>query len=205
MNTLQLQSVLQSCLPACRNPSDWAPLLASQLGDMTSEQLSAFLAQVAVESNCLNRLAENLNYTAARLIVIWPKRFTTLACANEYAAHPEKLANRVYADRLGNGSEASGDGYRYRGRGLLQITGKANYRATEAALGLPLVLHPELLESRPVALVASLNFWNTQKLNELVGSPEQFKLMTRKINGGEHGLAERLEYWRRLRVALGVE
>lgn len=200
-----LQPILQSCLPKCKDPAGWAPILAESLRSFTPAVVAAFLSQVAVESQELNRVAENLNYTATRLMQVWPKRFPTLVSASDCAGSPERLANRVYGGRLGNGPEASGDGYRYRGRGLLQITGRTNYKAAEAALRLPLVAHPELLEQRPVALLASINFWNREKLSVLVGTAEQFAELTRKINGGDHGQAERAEYWRRFRAALGVE
>jgi putative chitinase len=204
MNALQLQSVLQSCLPACRDPSGWTPLLVDGLRDMTPAGLAAFLAQVAVESNCLNRLVENLNYTPERLMQIWPTRFPSLAAASQCAGHPELLANRVYGGRLGNAPEASGDGYRYRGRGLLQITGRTGYREAEISLGLPLVQHPELLEQKPVALKSALAFWNRNKLSALCNTAGEFTTMTEKINGGHHGLPERIAYWQKLRTALGV-
>lgn len=204
MNALQLQSVLQSCLPACRDPAGWAPLLVDGLRDLTPEQLAAFLAQVAVESNCLNRLVENLNYTAERLVQVWPKRFPTLAIASECAGNPERLANRVYGGRLGNGPEASGDGYLYRGRALLQITGRMNYQAVQNSLGLPVIRHPELLEQKSVALKAALQFWRANRLGTLCHTVGQFTTMTEKLNGGHHGLPERIAYREKLRAALGV-
>jgi len=106
-------------------------------------RMAAFLAQVAHESSELNVLAENLNYSAAGLRATWPKRFTSDAQARSYARQPERIANFVYTSRLGNGDEKSGDGWRFRGRGLLQLTGRSQYRAAGAELDLPLEAQPE--------------------------------------------------------------
>src|SRR5207237_1183036 len=102
--------------------------------------------QCAHESQELNRLVENLYYSATALARTWPRRFPAVTEAEAYARQPERIANRVYADRLGNGDEDSGDGWRYRGRGIIQITGRGNYREVGAALVLPLEARPALLE-----------------------------------------------------------
>lgn len=174
----------------------------------TRERAAAFLAQVAHESDECKRLVENLRYSASRLCAVWPKRFPTIASAVPYANNPEKLANHVYANRLGNGNEASGDGWRYRGRGLMQTTGRSNYRATGAALGLPLDAVPELLEQpRPAALAAG-QFWASRGCNALADSvpgdddDTDFVRITILINGGKTGLASRRVYWKRAQEAL---
>lgn len=127
---------------------------------------AAFLAQVGHESGQLRTLVENLNYSAEALTRTWPTRFTVHTAA-AYARHPEKIANRVYGGRIGNGAEASGDGWRYRGRGLIQLTGRSNYRAAGAGLGLPLEDHPELLEQADAAAQCAAWWWAKHGLNQL--------------------------------------
>src|SRR5258706_10657065 len=111
--------------------------------------MAAFLAQIVHESGNLQNLEENLRYSAKRLREVWPKRFPDGATAEAYAGNAEKLANRVYAGRLGNGDEASGDGWKYRGRGLIQLTGRSNYAACKAALDLDVVRSTDLLLEPP--------------------------------------------------------
>ena len=111
----------------------------------TPERQACFLGQCAHESGGFATLKENLNYSAEGLTKVWPKRFPSLEAAQPYHRNPEKIANKVYADRMGNGDEASGEGFKYRGRGLIQLTGKDNYTRCGAALGLDLVNNPDLL------------------------------------------------------------
>ena len=155
----------------------------------TRARAAAFLAQVGHESGRLTRLVENLNYSAEGLVATWPKRFDTKLAA-QVARKPEQIANIVYADRLGNGSQASGDGWKYRGRGLIQITGKSNYRDCGAVLGLELLSNPSLLEIPTNAAMSAGWFWSTSGLNALADAG-QFETMTRRINGGLNGLADR--------------
>src|SRR5262249_42360624 len=139
---------LAAFLPNLADVPMWTAALADAMDrfDIISpERQAAFLAQIAYESSEFRRLVENLDYTAKRLMDVWPNRFTTLAKAQAYEHRPERLGNYVYAKRLGNGDEQSGDGFRFRGRGLLQITGRGNYRSIGDAIGLPLVANPELL------------------------------------------------------------
>lgn len=110
----------------------------------TTARAAAFLAQILHESARLTRFEENLNYSAQRLMQVWPKRFKTLESATPYARNPEALANFVYSKRMGNGSEASGDGWKFRGQGPIMLTGRDNFRAAGVALGLPLEDRPEL-------------------------------------------------------------
>lgn len=127
---------------------------------------AAFLSQVGHESGQLRDLVENLNYSAEALARTWPNRFTAQT-AGVYARQPEKIANKVYGNRMGNGSEASGDGWRFRGRGLLQVTGRSNYRAAGEGLGLPLEAQPELLEQAEHAAQSAAWWWAQHGLNEL--------------------------------------
>lgn len=127
---------------------------------------AAFLAQVGHESSQLRNLVENLNYSTDALVRTWPSRFTDKT-APGYARQPEKIANNVYGGRMGNGPESSGDGWRFRGRGLLQVTGRSNYRETGAGLGLPLEDEPELLEQAEHAAQSAAWWWAKRGLNEM--------------------------------------
>jgi putative chitinase len=206
----QLQ--LRAFLPAAPNPEAWTTALNAAMARFdiaTAPRAAAFLAQVAHESGELRRLTENLSYTAKRLTEVWPVRFPTLERALPYDRQPELLANFVYAKRLGNGDQASGDGWRFRGRGLLQITGRGNYRACDAVLGLGLETNPELLEMPDVAALAAAQFWQSRGLNELAddrnddNDDEDFVTISVTINGGRTGLAARRAYWARAKAALG--
>ncbi|MEA3233932.1 glycoside hydrolase family 19 protein [Pseudomonas mosselii] len=146
---------------------------------------AAFLAQVGHESGQLRRLVENLNYSAEALVRTWPSRFTAQA-AGAYARQPEKIANRVYGGRMGNGQEMSGDGWRYRGRGLIQLTGRDNYRSAGQALGLPLLENPELLELPEHAAQSAAWWWATHGLNELADAG-RFSDIGSIINTGQPG------------------
>lgn len=162
-------------------------------------RVAAFLAQVGHESGQLRTLVENLNYSAEGLIRTWPKRFN-LVTASAVARKPEQIANIVYASRLGNGPAVTGDGWRYRGRGLIQITGWVNYQACGSALGLDLIAHPELLEQPEHAAMSAAWFWSVNGLNELADAG-QFDKVTRKINGGLNGQAERVALHNRAAMA----
>ena len=162
----------------------------------------AFIAQTAHESAGYAFLIENLNYSAQALINTWPSRFTAKN-APLYARQQQKIANYVYSNRLGNGNEASGDGWKYRGRGIIQITGKDNYRNCGVDLGLDLVTSPELLEQLEHAFRSGAWFWNSRKLNDLADK-EDFVRITKAINGGTIGLEDRMKYYTRAKTALGV-
>lgn len=172
----------------------------------TPTRQSAFLAQAGHESAGFTRLTENLNYSATGLAATWPGRFRGAdgqpnALARALNRRPEAIANVVYANRMGNGPEASGDGWRYRGRGLLQITGRAQYERCGAALGLPLVEQPDLLAQPEPAVLSAAWFWQVNGLNELADAGD-FEAITRRINGGLNGLAERRALWAKFREAL---
>ena len=194
---------LKIIMPKC-NTDQWLNALNQAMTKFeinTSARIAAFLAQVAHESSETTTLSENLNYSAVRLTQVWPQRFPSVVLAQAYAKNPEKLANFVYAGRGGNGSSASGDGWRYRGRGLFQLTTKDNYRLAGQALSLPLVDKPDLLLLPEVAALTAAQFWQRLGLNVLadhqVGDNDEkdFEKISIKINGGKVGLAERKRYW----------
>lgn len=195
-------ALLKKTLPLCADPNGWAPALdaaCQKYGITSSARVASFLAQTGYESGQFNKLTENLNYsTAGRLVKVWPKRFPTEAVAAPYVNNPQKLANCVYANRLGNGAPESGDGFRYRGRGIIQITGKSNYVAATLALDVDLVQNPDLLLQPPSAALSAAWFWSTHGLNALADDQtgdndlEDFTEITKRINGGTSGLQARL-------------
>lgn len=171
----------------------------TRFGITSPVRVAAFLAQVGHESGQLTRLVENLNYSARGLAATWPSRYLGAdgqpnALAQRLARNPRAIANNAYASRNGNRDEASGDGWRYRGRGLLQITGRANYHAAGAGLGQPLEQEPELLEQPEWAAISAAWWWSTHGLNELADRGD-FAAITRRINGGMNGQVERLALW----------
>ncbi len=161
--------------------------------------LPMWLAQLAHESAMFERMVESLNYTkAAQIRRTWPKRFANNSAAVAFVRKPERLANFVYANRLGNGDAASGDGWKYRGRGLIQITGKDNYRDASESLGLPLLEEPELLEEPVHAADAAGWFWKSHGLNRFASNIND---CTRAINGGLNGLPDRIRLYERASAA----
>lgn len=169
----------------------------------TPRREAAFLAQLAHESGGLTRFVENLSYGAEGLMRTWPKRFPTLADAKQCERNPEKIANRVYGGRLGNGDEASGDGWRYRGRGPIQITGRDNYKKYGDGLGLDLVSDPDAAASPEAGFRVAGLYWKQNGLNELADK-DMFETITKRINGGLTGLEDRRKYYERAKTALGV-
>lgn len=157
--------------PALHDAADWATALAAATARFhidTRERLCAFMAQVSHESANFCQLEESLYYrTAARLMAVYPKRFPTEASATPYLQNSEKVANYVYALRMGNGDEASGDGYRYRGRGLIQLTGRENYQRAGAALGIDLVGQPDRLLEKEMAALSACWYWDSRRINTL--------------------------------------
>lgn len=154
----------------------------------TDLRIAHFMAQIEHESG-LKPISENLNYSAQGLIQTFSKYFTT----NEsllFARKPEKIANRVYSNRMGNGNEKSGEGWKYRGRGFLQITGKSNYFRLSNDTDIDFLKNPDLLLEEPNALISALWFWSLKGLNELADK-DDLKGITRKINGGYNGLYHR--------------
>lgn len=171
----------------------WLPGMIATCAEFeinTHQRIAAFLAQCAHESGGFTRLVENVNYSAEALMRIWPKRFPNLEFAQKYHRNPEKIANSVYSNRMGNGSEVAGDGWKYRGRGLKQLTGKYNYTKCGQALGIDLVNNPDLLLQPLHAARSAGWFWATNNCAELADSGE-FEKLTKRINGGLIGLADR--------------
>lgn len=182
----------------------------ARFGITSSVRMAAFLAQVGHESAQLTALVENLNYGAQGLANTWPSRYAEnpkaavkvpSALANQIARNPTLIANTTYAGRNGNGPVQSGDGWRYRGRGLIQITGRANYRAAGVGIGQPLEDQPELLEQADFAAMSAAWWWSANGLNELADAG-RFDDITRRINGGLNGQAERLALWAKAKEVL---
>ena len=167
----------------------------------TAERLSHFLAQVNYESGYMNYIEEKFTYSTKRLLQVFPKYFKTVDEANEYAYKPEKIANRVYANRMGNGSEASGDGWKYRGRGLIHLTGKNNYLKFSKWYNDSKIFvdSPDLLLQPQFAILSAFFYWDKNKLNDYIiieiGSYNICKKLTKKINGGYNGLDERFKLY----------
>jgi putative chitinase len=194
---------LQACMPNCRDIEEWTELLNIHLfefGIVEPQTVAAFIAQVGHESMDLNVMEENLNYSGERLKVVFPKYFRNVD-VNEYARQPEKIANRVYANRMGNGPEESGDGWRFRGSGPLQLTGYNNFKACSEYLysddGVLLRNPHHVRENKEVGLLTALWYWDVNGLRRI----SDFELLTRRINGGTHGLKDRED---RYLTALGV-
>lgn len=183
-----------------RNAEKFLPYLNKYMdafGINTPLRIAHFLGQIAVESAQLTAWVENLNYSEQGLLNVFPKYFTR-AIVKAYARKPQKIASRVYANRLGNGSELSGDGWKYRGRGIIQITGKSNYKAygdylVKTGMNVDLLKNPELLETLPGLIKSGCWWWWSHGCNELADK-DSVILLTRKINGGSNGIAERTKF-----------
>jgi putative chitinase len=172
--------------------SEWVDALNATFARFdisTPLRQAAFIGQCGHECGNFKILEENLNYRAEALQKLWPKRFDS-AKAQACARNPKLIANTVYSNRMGNRDEASGDGYRFRGRGCIQLTGHANYFHAGQALGEDFVMNPDLVATPMYAALTAGWFWDTHKLNQYADSRD-YKTMTKKINGGFIGLADR--------------
>jgi putative chitinase len=172
----------------------------------TPQRVAAFVAQCAHESGGFRALKENLNYKAATLRKIFPKYFPDDAIANQYASLPNKqeaIANRVYGGRMGNGPEATGDGFRYCGRGLIQLTGKQNYQNFADSIETPVEDIPEYLGTFEGAVQSACWFWETNKLNQWADAGDILTL-TKRINGGTIGLEDRIKHYNHALHVLGA-
>lgn len=158
------------------------------------KRVAGFLAQIAHESGGFNFVAENLNYSAKGLMTIFKKYFPNEELANQYARKPEKIANKVYANRMKNGPEESGDGWKFRGRGLIQLTGRDNYTRFAAALDLDIDSTIAYLETPNGAVASAGWFWDNNKLNQFCDK-DDFITLTKRINGGTIGLADRKHHY----------
>ena len=203
MITPELLSGSGLCSPALAD--QWAaPLEATcERFQIDSDlRVAGFLSQIAHESGGFRFVVENLNYGAASLLAVFGRSFTR-PLATAYERQPEKIANRVYANRMGNGPEESGDGWKYKGHGPMQITGLDNYRAFQAAcaedIGGDVVANPELLESPPVGALSAGWFWSSHHLNEIADTGD-VPAMTRRVNGGLNGLDDRTAKYNAIRT-----
>jgi putative chitinase len=199
MSVLTLEQ-LKKMLPKNPYVADWHEALEQLLPDYdinTPKRIAAFVAQCAHESGNFMVLKENLNYKPATLRKIWPKHFPTDAIANDYASRLDKqrhIANRAYANRMGNGDEASGDGHKFLGRGLIQLTGRNNHQAFADSVEMDINDVPEYLATFQGASQSACWFWETNGLNKWADTGN-IKELTRRINGGAIGLEDRIKHY----------
>ena len=196
---ITLAQFKEAC-PLCKNPIDISTAI-NKFTDFPAEELSMFLAQVSHESNQFNSLEENLNYSADGLHATWPKRFQDSATALPYARNPKMIANKVYANRMGNGNEESGDGWGYHGRGAIQLTGKDNYIRLAAFLDKSITELPSYLLTSEGAIASAVWFWHENNISKISSS---VLLTTKAINGGTIGLDERTANFNRIKSILGA-
>ena len=183
---------------------DQIPEAAAKFGITTNLRLAHFLAQCALESANFTATVENLNYSAQRLLQVFPKYFKNVD-VNAYARNPQKIGSRVYANRMGNGDEASGDGFRYRGRGYIQLTGKNNYQSFTNHIGEDCVANPDLVATK-YPLASAGFFFNSNNIWAICdqgANDATVTKVTKAVNGGTHGLAERQQNFDKFRAALG--
>lgn len=176
-----------------KNPSEWIAAIQSACAEFqinTHKQIAAFIAQTAHESAGYTRLTESLNYSAEALMRVWPKRFPSKTVADAFARKPELIANQVYSSRMGNGPVQSGEGWKFIGRGLKQLTGKDNYTRCGKVLGIDFVSSPELLLQPIYAARSAAWFWSVNGCG-LLADTDQFEQLTKRINGGLIGLEDR--------------
>ena len=177
--------LLARCMPGCTEPEAWARAFDDAIEFFDVRDVPMLLAQVGHESADLTRLEENLNYSARRLMQVWPSRFPNDRIAKQYAHNPEALANNVYGGRMGNDKE--GDGYRFSGKGPIQLTGRYNYtKFSEAINDREPLLHPERLTEPEMGALAACWFFSRH-----VPVGADIVTATRRINGGTHGLDDR--------------
>lgn len=204
MANLNLTSAqLAQLLPGNDYIDQWYAALCKILPDYditSTNRVAAFIAQCAHESGNFKFLKENLNYRSETLTRVWPKYFPNATIADQYAHNQEAIANRAYANRMGNGNEASGDGYKYCGRGLIQLTGKNNYQAFADSIQTAIELIPEYLATFEGAVQSAAFFWETNNLNQYADTSD-ILTMTKRINGGTLGLDERIKNYQ---IALQV-
>jgi putative chitinase len=199
------QDQLAQILPGNPYIEHWTDALNKILPDYditTPQRVAAFLAQTAHESGSYTALHENLNYTAQSLCRVWPSHFTP-DIADQYAHNPERIANRAYAGRMGNGNEASGDGWKFCGRGLLQVTGRVNYQAFADSLQMNIDDVPAFLQTFEGAVQSACWFWENNNLNQFADAGD-IKGMTKVINGGYIGLENRISHYEHALHVMGA-
>ena len=200
---------LKELIPGNPYLNEWHEALEQLLPDYeinTPQRIAAFIAQCAHESGGFRAIKENLNYKAATLRKIFPKYFPTDELANAYASMPNKqeaIANRVYANRMGNGDEHSGDGYRYCGRGLIQLTGKQNYQNFADSIETSVEDASEYLATFEGAAQSACWFWESNNLNRFADVGD-IKGLTKAINGGYIGLDDRIKHYNHALHVLGA-
>ena len=187
-------------MPRCEKPVDWCQAFDDAMSEsgMSRKDAAMLLAQVAHESSELTRLEESLWYSAKRITQVWPSRFPAIASAEPYAGNPEALANKVYGGRMGNTNP--GDGWAFHGRGPIQLTGRSNYQAFELDTGYPALAYPaNLLEPR-MGAASAVWFFTTR----VTGDWHDIENVTKRINGGTHGLSDRRERYHQALAILGL-
>ena len=203
------RDLLKQIIPAAKDKDIefYLDALNSKLSGVeidTPLRIAHFIAQIAHESGSFKYKSENLNYSAKALRAVFGKYFKSDDVAESYARKPEHIANIVYANRMGNGNASSGDGWRYRGRGLIQLTGCENYTKCGESIGKDLATFPDFLIFDPFAAVsAACWYWQSRDLNRFADS-DDIRSITRKINGGYHGLKDREEYLARAKKEFGI-
>ena len=195
--------------PRCADPEGWVDAMNEVFPKYeinTPQRIAAFIAQCGHESGGWRVFSENLNYSAKALNAVFGKYFARAGRdAEEYHRQPEKIANVVYANRMDNGDTDSGDGWKYRGRGPIQLTGKANYSAFSADMDVDVVDNPDQVsEDKEIALMSAIWYWNKNGLNRYADSGD-IKTMTKRINGGYIGLEDRIHHWEEALKAMGEE
>lgn len=214
MNVFQLHKAMPLA------PAKWLDALVNGCDKWeinTDVRRAAFIGHLAHECSQFTQLHENLTYSAERLTQVWPHRFPTLESATPYARNPQKLANKVYANRLGNRDEASGDGWTYSGAGPIQVTGFTNYKTAGEAIGVDLIADPSKILVPAIGVAAAGYFWKAHSLNELadegtdglirvaalpLGETDDEHDITHAINGGDIGYQKRIEWIERIRKEL---
>lgn len=195
--------------PNCKDPKGWVDAMNEVFPKYdinTPARQAAFIAQCGHESGGWRTFSENLNYSAKALDAIFGKYFAKAGRdASEYERQPEKIANVIYANRMGNGNTESGDGYKFRGRGPIQLTGHDNYSNFCADMGVDIMDNPdEVATNKELALMSAIWFWNKNKLNQYADSGD-IKTMTKRINGGYIGLEDRIKHYKEAMEMFGED
>jgi putative chitinase len=197
--------IIKALFPKYKHPEDLAEVLTEQFEKYeinTVNRAAGFLAQCGHESAGFTILKENLNYSAEGLSKIFKKYFPTLASAQPYNRQPEKIANKVYGGRMGNGPESSGDGFKFCGRGAIQLTGRDNYTKFAKSVGMTVEEAVADLETLDGAIESACWFWKTNGLNAICDADDILK-MTKRINGGTIGLEDRTKHYKEAKHLLG--
>jgi putative chitinase len=185
---------------------DELPFIAEKFEINTPLRLAHFLSQCSHESDSFRLVNENMNYSAKRLMAVFPKYFPSEGIAKQYERQPQKIGNRVYANRMGNGDEASGDGYRYHGRGYIQLTGKENYKEFSKFIGEDCVANPDLIATK-YPLASAAYFFKRNKLLQICDDGDTVDVVTKvskKVNGGTIGLDDRIAKFKLYRSMIGT-